>query len=67
MEFVGIGLGMGIASFGEALVIKQAIESVARQPEMSGTLRTLMILGAALVETGIIFSFILGLLVWIKL
>ncbi len=67
MEFLGIGLAIGLASFGEAMVVKQTIESVARQPEISGTLRTFMIIGAALVETGIIFAFILGLLLWIKM
>jgi len=67
MEFIGLGLAIALASFGEALVVKATIESAARQPEMAGTLRTFMIIGAALVETGIIFSFILGLLVWIKM
>ncbi|MDD2371702.1 MAG: ATP synthase F0 subunit C [Firmicutes bacterium] len=67
MEFLAIGIAIASASFGEALVVKATIEGVARQPESAGTLRTLMIIGAALVETGIIFAFILGLLLWIKM
>lgn len=67
MEFLGLGFAIGIGTLGEALVVKQVIEGVTRQPEMSNTLRTFMIIGVALVETGIIYSFILGLLVWIKM
>ncbi len=67
MEFLGLGFAIGLGTLGEALVVKQVIEGVTRQPEMSNTLRTFMIIGVALVETGIIYSFILGLLVWIKM
>lgn len=67
MEFLGLGLAIGIGTLGEAIVVKQVIEGVTRQPEMSNTLRTFMIIGVALVETGIIYSFILGLLLWIKM
>ncbi len=67
LEFLGLGLAIGIGTFGEAIVVKQVIESVTRQPEITNTLRTFMIIGVALVETGIIYSFILGLLLWIKL
>jgi F-type H+-transporting ATPase subunit c len=67
MEFIGLGFAIGLGTIGEALVVKQVIEGVTRQPEMSNTLRTFMIIGVALVETGIIYSFILGLLVWIKM
>ena len=64
---LGIGIAIGIGSFGEAYLIRQALDSVARQPEQTSTIRTLMIIGAALVETGLIYAFILGLLLWIKL
>ena len=67
MEFIGLGLSIGIGTLGEALVVKQAIDSLARQPEMASTFRTFMIVGAAIVETGIIYSFILGLLIWVKM
>lgn len=65
--FVGMGLAIGLAAIAEGMVIKSVIEGIARQPETAGTLRTLMIIGVAMVETAIIFAFILGLLVWIKM
>ena len=67
MEFIGITFAIGLGTFGEALVVKSVIDALARQPEIANTLRTFMIIGVALVETGIIYSFILGLLVWIKM
>lgn len=67
MEFLGLGLAIGIGTVGEALVIKQAIESLARQPEIVSSIRTFMIIGAAFVETGMIYALILGLLIWIKM
>ncbi|KAF0091295.1 MAG: hypothetical protein FD141_1084 [Fusobacteria bacterium] len=67
LEFLGLGFAIGIGTFGEAYVVKSVIESVTRQPEISNTLRTFMIIGVALVETGIIYSFILGILLWIKM
>lgn len=67
MEFIGLALAIGIGTFGEAMVVKSVIDALARQPEIANTLRTFMIIGVALVETGIIYSFILGLLVWIKM
>lgn len=67
LEFLGLGLAIGMGTLGEAIVVKQVIEGVTRQPEITNSLRTFMIIGVALVETGIIYSFILGLLLWIKL
>ena len=66
MEFLGLGLAIGMAGISEAIVIKSVVDGIARQPETAGTLRTLMIIGVAMVETAIIFAFILGLLLWIK-
>ena len=66
MEFLGLGLAIGMAGIGEAIVIKSVVDGIARQPETAGTLRTLMIIGVAMVETAIIFAFILCLLLWIK-
>ena len=65
-NFLGLGLAIGMAGIGEAIVIKSVVDGIARQPETAGTLRTLMIIGVAMVETAIIFAFILGLLLWIK-
>jgi F-type H+-transporting ATPase subunit c len=43
LSVVGMGLGVG-------LIFAAAIQSVARQPEMSRQLQTLMYIGMALVE-----------------
>ena len=43
LAVIGAGLGIG-------LLAKGAVESVARQPEASGTIQVLMIIAAALIE-----------------
>ena len=53
------GLGQG---FGEGKVAAQAIESMARNPEMEGSIRSTMILGIALTETTGIYSLVVALL-----
>ena len=54
-----IGAGLGIGKIGAA-----ACESMARQPEMSGDVRTAMIIAAALIEGAAFFAllvcFLLG-------
>ncbi len=60
------GLCMGIGAIGPAIgegnAVGKALESMARQPEMAGTLRTNMILGCAITETTGIYSLIIALL-----
>ncbi len=54
MGLLGAGIGAGIAAIGAGLGIgligKGAVESIARQPEISGEIRGAMILTAALIE-----------------
>ena len=47
---VGAGLAVIGAGIGIGLLAKGAVESVARQPESAGTIQTLMIIAAALIE-----------------
>ncbi len=47
---IGAGLAVIGAALGIGLLAKGAVESVARQPESSGTIQTLMIIAAALIE-----------------
>lgn len=47
---IGAGLAVIGAGIGIGLLAKGAVESVARQPESSGTIQTLMIIAAALIE-----------------
>ncbi len=47
---IGAGLAVIGAGIGIGLLAKGAVESVARQPEASGTIQVLMIIAAALIE-----------------
>jgi F-type H+-transporting ATPase subunit c len=48
----GIGAGIAVLGAGQGIghLVSSTIESLARQPEMSGSLRTTMFIGAALIE-----------------
>ena len=63
---LGAALGMGIGAIGPAIgeghAVGKALEGMARQPEMAGTLRTNMILGCAVTETTGIYSLVISLL-----
>jgi F-type H+-transporting ATPase subunit c len=52
-----IGAGIGVGNIG-----KGALESIARQPEVAGDIRSNMILAAALVEGVALFGVIAGIL-----
>ena len=56
---VGAGLGMGIAT-------GKACESAARQPEASGKINTLLLLGCALAESTAIYAFVVALILAVK-
>ena len=63
------GLGAGLAAVGAGIGIGRiggsALESMARQPEMSGDIRANMILAAALVEGAAFFAMVICLLVYL--
>lgn len=54
---VVIGGGMGIGRIGGS-----AVEAMARQPEMAGQISTAMLITAAMIEAGLLFGVIVGLL-----
>ena len=54
------GFSQGI---GEARVAAQAIESMARNPEMEGSIRSTMIMGIALSETTGIYGLVVAILI----
>jgi len=60
---MGAGIGAGIAAVGAGIGIgnigKGALESIARQPEVSGDIRTNMILMAAFVEGVALFAVVI--------
>ncbi|MGM9601963.1 MAG: ATP synthase F0 subunit C [Faecousia sp.] len=64
---IGAGLCMGIGAIGPAIgegnAVSKALEGMARQPEMAGTLRTNMIVGCAITETTGIYSLLISFLI----
>ncbi|MCW6652592.1 F0F1 ATP synthase subunit C [Aerococcaceae bacterium NML191292] len=54
MNALAAGIAIAVAALGSAIgngmVISKTIESIARQPELEGRLRTTMFLGVALIE-----------------
>ena len=53
---VGAGVSIGIAT-------GKAVESVARQPEATGKIQTLLLLGAALAEATAIYGLVVSLMI----
>ena len=56
---LGAGLGMGIAT-------GRAAEAVARQPEASGKINAILLLGCALAESTAIYALIVALILAVK-
>ena len=64
----GIGAGIGLlgAGYGFSRIGSAALESMARQPEVAGTIQTAMIVIAALLEGATFFGLLICLLVSLK-
>ena len=62
---IGSGVALlagGLVGIAEGYVAGKAVEAMARQPEMEGSIRTTMILGQAVSESGAIYSLAVVLL-----
>ena len=57
---IGAGIGIGIAT-------AKATESIARQPEAKGDIRTSLIIGCVLAEATAVYGFVIALLIIIML
>lgn len=55
----GGGVGTGI---GQGHAVRGALEAMARNPEMEGTIRTNMFVGAAMAESSAIYGLIISLI-----
>lgn len=66
MKFLGAGIAAGLAalaaSYGNGKVISTTIENMARQPEMSGQLRSTMFIGVGLIEAVPIIAIVIAFL-----
>ena len=56
---MGAGIMMGFAT-------SKAVEAVARQPEASGKINSILLLGLALAESAAIYAFVVALLLFTK-
>lgn len=59
--FTGIGAGIGIG-----LATSKACEAIARQPEASGSITRVLILGCALAEAIAIYGLLVGLMIIVR-
>ena len=57
---IGAGLAAGGGGIGIGLLAKGAVESIARQPEVTGKIQVNMIIAAALIEGLCLFAVIVG-------
>ncbi|WP_158736981.1 F0F1 ATP synthase subunit C [Alteribacillus sp. YIM 98480] len=60
---IAAGLAAVGAGIGNALIVKGTLEGGARQPELKGTLQTLMFIGIALVEALPIIAIVIAFIV----
>ena len=56
-------IGYGIGTLGPGILFGKAMESTARQPEMSGKIQTIMFIGLALVEVLALIGFVAALII----
>ncbi len=54
------------AGFGMCFATAKAVEAVARQPEASGKIQTILLLGCALAESTAIYAFVIALILSAK-
>jgi F-type H+-transporting ATPase subunit c len=59
IALIGYGLGAVGPGIGIGIVVGNAITAMARHPEMAGTIRATMVLGAALTEALALIGFVL--------
>ncbi|BAP39678.1 ATP synthase F0 subunit C [Metamycoplasma canadense] len=65
LTMLGAGIavaGAGLVSVGQGVAVAKACEAVGRNPEALSKVRTLLILGLAIVETASIYCLVIALL-----
>ncbi len=63
---IGLGLAAGLAGMGQGRATAAALEGVARNPQASGKIMTLMIIGLALIESLVIYAFVIAIMLTVK-
>ncbi len=60
---VAIAFVAGVGAFSMGLSISKSVESISRQPEAAGSIRTALMLGLVFIETAIIYALIVAILI----
>lgn len=58
-----IGIGSAAGAIAMGLAIAKSSESIARQPEAEGKIRTNLILGLVFVETAVIYALVVAIMI----
>lgn len=70
LALLGAGIAAGLAAIGtgigNGMVISKMLESMARQPELSGQLRTNMFIGVGLIEAVPIIAIVIAFMLLVK-
>jgi F-type H+-transporting ATPase subunit c len=65
-KLLAAGLSMGLGAIGPGLglgfLIGKALEGIARQPEVSGEIRTTMFIGIGVTEAVALYAFVVALI-----
>jgi F-type H+-transporting ATPase subunit c len=65
-KLLGAGLAMGLGAIGPGvglgILIGKALEAIARQPEVSGDVRTNMFIGIGVTEAVALYAFVVALI-----
>ena len=65
---IGSAIVMGLAALGvgigQGIVASNALQSIARQPELAGKITTTMIVGMAIMETALVLAFVIAILLF---
>jgi F-type H+-transporting ATPase subunit c len=62
---LGAGIGAGLAAIGAGIGIGGSMtESMARQPEMAGQIRTGALILAAFIEGAALFGIVVAIMIW---
>ncbi len=59
---LAVGLGAIGPGVGEGIAVGRALDAIARQPEMAGTLTRTLFVGLAMIETMAIYALVIALL-----
>ena len=65
-KLLGAGIAMGVGALGPGLglgmMLGKALESIARQPEVAGDIRTNMFIGIGVTEAVALYAFVVALI-----